>query len=324
MRIKEEYIVPALGAIALLSVFGFATSGLSLVYPVLLGILGLAAVGTFFLPPAVQVEVRIAIAALGLIILVFYFSSVSFWLALLAFGAIGASQIRHGSVLTMPPHTVAYVKALLEKQGASGAEVAGSEGDGDGSGATPQTSDASDATGATAPAAAVQGLGLLRRMLRVNVGGIGGSVLGVFILFNLFLIPWVALTAAVEYRGETEFEVQGLRFQEVASEIAERLDDGVPGMLFIVLAVVAAVSTASVILPRWAVIVTCIAGMAVTLVSYIYILDRFGEIIDDYGFGSGLEASIVTLPHFGCLLAGGSFLVIAVLQLIPRFNGVRG
>ena len=35
MRIKEEYIVPALGAVILLSVFGFATSGLSLIYPVL-------------------------------------------------------------------------------------------------------------------------------------------------------------------------------------------------------------------------------------------------------------------------------------------------
>ncbi len=137
MRIKEEYIVPALGAIALLSIFGFGTSGVSLIYPVLLGILGLAAVGTFFLPPAVQVEVRIAIAALGLIILVFYFSSVSFWLALLAFGAIGASQIRHGSVLTMPPHTLAYVKALLEKQGASGAAGVASEGGGDGSAAQP-------------------------------------------------------------------------------------------------------------------------------------------------------------------------------------------
>ena len=148
MRIKEEYIVPALGAIVLLSVFGFATSGLSLIYPVLLGILGLAAVGTFFLPPAVQVEVRIAIAALGLIILIFYFSSVSFWLALLAFGAIGASQIRHGSVLTMPPHTVAYVKALLEKQGASGAAGVASEGGGDGSGEAAQTGTAAPGSAA--------------------------------------------------------------------------------------------------------------------------------------------------------------------------------
>ncbi len=107
IRVQEKYLVPVLGAIILLSVFGFASSGVSLIYPVVLGILGLAAVGTYFLPAAVQVEARIAIAALGLIILIFYFSSVSFWLALLAFGAIGASQIRYASLLNMPPHTVA-------------------------------------------------------------------------------------------------------------------------------------------------------------------------------------------------------------------------
>ncbi len=159
MKIREEYIVPALGVIILLSVFGFATSGFSLIYPVLLGILGLAAVGTFFLPSAVQVEVRIAIAVLGLLILIFYFSSVPFWLALLAFGAIGASQVRHGSVLTMPPHTVAYVKTLLEKQGAEGAGSSG-----DGSGEAAQTGFASGATGAAAPGFAVQGRAMMTRL----------------------------------------------------------------------------------------------------------------------------------------------------------------
>ena len=185
MQIQERFIVPGLGIVILLSAF---ILGVPLVYKLLLGMLGLAAVGTFFLPPAVQVEVRIAIAALGLIILIFYFRSVSFWLALLAFGAIGASQIRHGSALTMPPHTVAYVKALLEKQGASGAAGVASEG-----GAAPQTGDVSDATGATSPGSALQGLGVLQRMLRVNVGGIGGSVLGAFILLSIFTMPYVAL-----------------------------------------------------------------------------------------------------------------------------------
>ncbi len=301
MRIKEEYIVPALGAIALLSVFGFATSGLSLIYPVLLGILGLAAVGTFFLPPAVQVEVRIAIAALGLIVLVFYFSSVSFWLALLAFGAIGASQIRHGSVLTMPPHTVAYVKALLEKQGASGAEVAGS-------GEAAQT-------GAAAPAAALQGLGALQRMLRVNVGGIGGAVLGAFILLSIFTMPYVALVAD---NGWSEPEILSVTFREVTQEFNREAEDGVPGMLFIVLAVLAAVSTASVILPRWAVIITGIAGMAVTLLSYGYIFVEFSEA------AQGANVSIITIPHIGWFVAGGCFLVMTVLQLIPAFNRARG
>ncbi len=298
MRIKEEYIVPALGAIILLSVFGFATSGLSLIYPVLLGMLGLAAVGTFFLPPAVQVEVRIAIAALGLLILVFYFSSVSFWLALLAFGAIGVSQIRHGSMLTMPPHTVAYVKTLLEKQGAAA-----------------QTGDVSDATGATAPGSAVQSLGPLQRMLRVSVGGIGGVALGAFILLSIFTMPYVAL---VVDDGWSESETRSFTFREVSGEFDRELGDGVPGMLFIVLAVVAAVSAASVILPRWAVIIAGIAGMAVMLLSYVYIFAEFSEA------AQGANVSIITIPAIGWFVAGGCFLVLVVLQLIPAFNRARG
>ena len=242
MRIKEEYIVPGLGAIILLSVFGFAAGGASPIYPVLLGILGLAAVGTYFLPAAVQVEVRIAIAVLGLMILVIYFSSVSFWLALLAFGAIGASQIRHGAMLSMPPkHTVAYVKTLLDKRGAAGTAGADAAG-GDGSGDAPPKTDASGETNAAASAAALQGLGALQRMLRVNVGGIGGSVLAAFILLSIFTMPYVALVASVEYGGESESEAEGFTFREVSQEIDEELDDGIPGILFIVLAAVAAVS----------------------------------------------------------------------------------
>ncbi len=311
MQIQERFIVPALGAIILLAVFGFATRGASPIYPVLLGLLGLAAAGTyFFRAPAVQVEVRIAIAALGLIILIFYFSSVSFWLALLAFGAIGASQIRHGSVLTMPPHTVAYVKALLEKQGASGAAGVASEG-----GATPQTGDVSDATAATAPGSALQGLGVLQRMLRVNVGGIGGSVLGAFILLSIFTMPYVALVVG---DGWSESETLSVTFREVSEEFDREVGDGVPGMLFIVLAVVAAVSTASVVLPRWAVIIAGIAGMAVTLLSYVYIFAEFSEAAE------GANVSIITVPHIGWFLAGGCFLAMTVLGLIPRLNRSNG
>ncbi len=305
MRIKEEYIVPALGAVILLSAFGFATSGFSLIYPVLLGMLGLAAVGTFFVPPAVQVEVRIAIAVLGLLILVFYFSSVSFWLALLAFGAIGASQIRHGSVLTMPPHTVAYVKTLLEKRGAAGA---GSGAGGDGSGETAQT-------GAAGQGSAVQSLGPLQRMLRVSVGGIGGVVLGAFILLSIFTMPYVGL---VVDDGWSEPEAMSFTFQEMSEEFDRELGDGVPGMLFIVLAVVAAVSAASVILPRWAVVIAGIAGMAVMLLSYGYIFAEFSEA------AQGANVSIIAIPDIGWFVAGGCFLVLVVLQLIPAFNRARG
>ena len=324
MRIKEEYIVPGLGAIILLSVFGFAAGGASPIYPVLLGILGLAAVGTSFLPAAVQVEIRIAIAVLGLMILVIYFSSVSFWLALLAFGAIGASQIRHGAALSMPPkHTVAYVKTLLDKRGAAGTAGVESESDGgDGSGETPPKTDASGETNAAAPAAALQGLGALQRILRVNVGGIGATALGALILLSIFTMPYVALVASVEYRGESESESEGFTFLEVSQEIDEELDDGIPGILFIVLAAVAAVSTASVILPRWAVIVAGIAGMAVTLLSYIYIFDAFSDAFERASLGSNV--SILTIPHIGWFVAVGCFMAMTVLQLIPRLNRSKG
>ncbi len=322
VRIKEEYIVPALGAIILLSVFGFAASGVSPIYPVLLGILGLAAVGTYFLPAGVQVEMRIAIAVLGLIILVIFFSSVSFWLALLAFGAIGASQIRHGAALSMPPkHTVAYVKTLLDKRGAAGTAGADAAG-GDGSGDAPPKTDASGETNAAASAAALQGLGALQRLLRVNVGGIGATALGALILLSIFTMPYVALVASVEYGGESESESEGFTFLEVSQEIDEELDDGIPGILFIVLAAVAAVSTASVILPRWAVIVAGIAGMAVTLLSYIYIFDAFSDAFERADFGSNV--SILTIPHIGWFVAGGCFMAMTVLQLIPRLNRSKG
>ena len=281
----------------------------------LLGILGLAAVGTYFLPAAVQVEIRIAIAVLGLMILVFYFSSVSFWLALLAFGAMGASQIRHGAALSMPPkHTVAYVKTLLDKRGAAGTAGAESDG-GDGSGETAQT-------GAAAPAAALQGLGALQRILRVNVGGIGATALGALILLSIFTMPYVALVASVEYGGESESESEGFTFREVSQEIDEELDDGIPGILFIVLAAVAAVSTASVILPRWAVTVAGTAGMAVTLLSYIYIFDAFSDAFERADFGSNV--SILTIPHIGWFVVGGCFMAMTVLQLIPRLNRSKG
>ena len=63
MRIEERYVVPGLGVIILLSLVAL---NVSLIYLVVLGILGIAAIGTYFLPHAVQIETRIVISALGL------------------------------------------------------------------------------------------------------------------------------------------------------------------------------------------------------------------------------------------------------------------
>ena len=275
--------------------------------------------GTYFLPAGVQVELRIAIAVLGLIILVIFFSSVSFWLVLLAFGAMGASQIRHAAALSMPPkHTVAYVKTLLDKRGEAGtAGVESASDGGDGSGEAFPKTDASGETNAAAPVAALKGLGALQRVLRVNAGGIGAAALGAFILLSIFTMPWVAL---VVDDGWSESETLIFTFREVSQEFdkEEELDDGVPGILFIVLAAVAAVSTASVILPRWGVIIAGIAGMAVTLLSYVYIFVKLREASE------GANVSILTIPHIGWFVAGGCFLAMVVLQLIPRLNRSNG
>ena len=120
MREPKEFIIPALGVVVLLSIFILGASHYSLAYLIILGLLGLAAVGTYFVPPAVQVELRIAIAGLGLLVLIFMFSSLGFWLALIGFGAIGALQIRHRGILSTQLHTVEWLKSLQSGQEFSG------------------------------------------------------------------------------------------------------------------------------------------------------------------------------------------------------------
>ena len=167
MRIQEQYIVPGLGAAILLSVLGFVASGASNLFLLAMVVLGLAAVGTDLLPRGAQVEIRLAIAVLGMLFLPPYFSHLLFWLALLAFGGIGALQLRHGDTLQMlPQHTVAWVKGLL-------GQPAAETGAGDGA----------------APAKGTQGLAgfsVLQGRLRVSVGGIGASLIGVFVVLSIF------------------------------------------------------------------------------------------------------------------------------------------
>ena len=171
MRIQEEYIVPGLGVVILLSVIGFMTSGASIVHLALLTLLGSAAVGTYFLPHAVQIELRVVIAALGLLILLLYFSNLAFWLALLAFGAIGALQIRHSDALQMfPQHTIAWVKGKLGQEVAMGTG-ASEAGAGDGAGQATQTGEPSEA-GEAAGTPAAQGLTAMPGGLNIFQGGV--------------------------------------------------------------------------------------------------------------------------------------------------------
>ncbi len=135
MGMQERFIVPGLGVIVLLSLIALGARNVSLIYLLVMGVLGIAAIGTYFLPHAIQIETRIAIAALGLLTMFTYFSSTGFWLALLAFGAIGALQIRYRDELQTPLHTVAWLNEALARRGAGGEGTAQAD-DGDGGGGT--------------------------------------------------------------------------------------------------------------------------------------------------------------------------------------------
>ena len=322
MRIQEEYIVPGLGVVILLSVFGFATSGASLIYLMALALLGLAAVGTYFLPHTTQVEVRVIVAVFGLLIMVFYFSNLAFWLALLAFGAMGALQIRHSDALqTFPQHTVAWAKGKLGREVAMGMGAA-EAGAGDEAGQT------------TEPAAISRLPSVLQGRLRANVGGIGASILGTVIMLCILATPWVAYTLTVEFLGETETFSQGVTFMQASRAtdleafqgINFRGDDsgfgdGVSIIYLIVLVAVALVTMASVVLPRVAVISASIAGMAMMALSFVIISVSFAETINESI--TGVEFYALAIPHVGFFMTGGAFLTMAVLQVIPAFNGSK-
>ncbi|MDE2942121.1 MAG: hypothetical protein OXP10_07270 [Chloroflexota bacterium] len=306
MRIQEEYIVPGLGVVILLAALGSVASGASILYFLALGLLGLAAIGTYLLPHGAQVEVRVGIAVLGLLLLFIYFNHLAFWLALLSLGAMGALQFRHSDSLQIPPqHTVSWVKELLDQRAAAGA--AGAQSDG-----------AGQATGA----AALQGLGALQGRLRVNVGGIGASVLGALALLCVLAIPWVYIFVAVEIGGETATDgLGGFTLLGASSE----LDDNVLRGLFVIQIAVTLVSIALVVLPKVAAIITSVAGMVMTTVSYVYTVpglsDSIGEVNLTGAFGSP-NIAILVVPS-GAALAGVLFLAMLVLQLIPALNRTK-
>ena len=321
MRIQEEYVVPGLGVVILLSAFSFAASGASLIYLLLMGVLGLAAIGTYFVPRPVQVEVRTAIAVLGLLLLLSYFSSLAFWLALVAFGAIGALQIRHVSTLRMPPqHTVDWLKGRLAQQAATATAPAEAADGETTQSAAPSETEAGGTTQVGAPVAPP--IDALRKRLRTNVGGIGGSVLGLFILLFIFTMPWVALVVSVEFAGQSESDIAAFSFMEAARAIDEETGDVIPRVLFILLAAVTLVGVASVVLPRIAVVTAGIAGMVLSIVSYVYIFGSFSE----GGAGGeylGVNVSLFTLPNIGFFFAGTFFFVMTILQIIPPFNRTK-
>ena len=307
MQIQERLVVPGLGIVILLSAF---ILGVPLVYQLLLGLLGLAAAGTYFAPPQVQVETRIAIAAAGLIILLIV-SSTAFWLMLLSFGAIAALQFPHRHTLQRQSATVTWLSTVLEAaqaRRAGRADRAAAATDAD-EGAEPAAADGDGESRPQAP----PGVDALPPFVRVNVAGIAGLVVGVLVVVSIFM-PWVGFLLSAY--GETA-DGPNFTLRAAASELELPALSGFFGILF----VLGVASIVSIVLPRAVATIIAAAGLAVTLASYLYVV---AEVEREAAELSSIGVGVTTLPAVGALLAGLCFLVMLVLQLIPGANTRRG
>ncbi len=317
MQIQERLIVPGLGIVILLAAF---ILGVPLVYNLLLGLLGLAATGTYFAPHAVQVETRIAIAALGLVILLII-SSTAFWLILLSFGAIAALQIPHRQTLQRSPATIAWLNALWERRSGAPASEATGGGTGEEGGAI-GVATAGDGESAQAPAQPPLDADALPGFVRMNVAGVGSAILGVVTLLSLFM-PWVVflVTYDQEVWGGMQEEWQNMSYTLLAA--ADTLEMAQPRVFFGILLVLALLSIASIVLPRFVVAIVAVAGFLVTSFSWLYF---FGEqLFAKHFFADFVPPGVgaLTFPFLGALLASVCFTVIFALQLIPGLNRRR-
>ena len=300
MQDYERLIVPGLGVVILLSAFML---GVPLIYTLILSLLGLAASATYFAPHAVQVETRMGIAAVGLVILLMV-TSTAFWLALMSFAAIAALQYQHRHTLQRNPATVEWLGALLKGVQARRAgrtvgeeEAAGEAGAGDGE---------------SRPRTTPWGLEALPGFVRVNVAGIGGLVAGVLVLLSVFL-PWFGLLVSA---GEA---AAGFNFTLRATALEFELPAF--NAFFFILLALGVLSIISMVLPRVVAAVIAAAGLAVTLASYIYFLaevERGASELSSWGVGA------TAIPAIGALIAGGCFLAMLALQLIPGANKSMG
>lgn len=296
MQMQERLIVPGLGVVILLSAF---ILGVPLVYKLLLMLLGLGAAGTYFVPHPVQVETRILIAVLGLLILLII-TSTAFWLTLMAFGAIAALQVQHRHTLQRSPATIEWLNALLQRRSMAAREGAAGGGE-----------EAADGDGGSAPASVTSDL---PAFVRVNVAGIGSSVLGALVLLSLF-IPWVIFLVTYDEEWES------MSYTLLAA--ADTLENTFLRVLFGILLVLGLSSVASIVLPRAVAAILAVAGFLVTSFSWLYL---FGEqLFAKAFFGDFIPPGVgaITFPFIGALLASVCFFVIFVLQLIPRLNKPR-
>ncbi len=309
VHVSERVIVPALGAVILLSSF---ILGVPLIYQLLLALLGLAAAGTYAAPPRVQVETRIVIAAAGLIILLIV-SSTAFWLTLLSFGAIAALQIPHRHTLQRQPATVAWLGTLLD----AARERRSVRVDGAASTVAPDdetratTSDGEGEVAPARPASRPPGApGIdLPGFVRVSAAGVCGPIAGVLVVVGLFM-PWVGFLFSGF--GET-MDGPNLTLRAAASELELPALSGFFGVLL----ALAAASIVSIALPRVAAAIVAATGLGVTVASYLYVVV---EVERGAAELSSMGVSVVAFPLWGALLAGLCFAAMLVLQFLPGAN----
>ena len=306
MRDYERFIAPGLGIVIILATF---ILGAPLVYRVLLGILGLAAAGTYFAPHRVQVETRLAIAALGLIILLIV-SSTAFWLALLSFAVIGALQLPNRHLLKRNPATIAWLRTAL--RGVKARRFGRADLSDDAEGEAAEVA-AEAANGEGKAPSTLAGIGeALPGFVRLNAAGVGGLIAGVIVLGSVFM-PWYGFL--VSGYGELE-DVGNLTLRAGAQEF------GLPALtaFFWVVLLLGVLSIISIGLPRLVAGIIAAAGFAVTLASYFYL---FAEVEREAAELRSVGLGVTTIPAAGCLIAGLVFLVMLALQLIPRANRSR-
>lgn len=306
MRIQEKYLVPGLGGIVIIAAIGFAAGGASAWVWVILGLLGIGTIATSYAPPGAQVEVRAAIAIVGLVWLFIVYASLPFWLAFVGLGAIGALQIRHANSLRgAPRHTVDWINSLTGRSSAGDAGEAGE----DVNAATAEETGAEGASSDSADnvAASPSAPNAFQKFARLNVAGIGSAALGAVALLCL-LMPWVGVYA--EFPDESV--VVGYTLISIGDEGLD--EDGMVETFFAVLLVIGALGVASVVVPRLATVFVAVAGIAVTIFSYIALYAAFG------GTQSVPGASAALIPNVGWVLAILCYGLIFLLQLIPPWN----
>ena len=262
MHVQERFIVPGLGVVVLAAIL---TMEAPWILRVLLGVLGLAAVGTYFLPHAVQVETRIVIAVLGLTILIFI-SSLGLWLAVLAFATVGALQARHRDTLQSPPHTVSWLRTVLGRPGTAGAAATQAD-----------ATQADDGDGAPLVAAP---LGKSSVRSPTQVPHLIAGIASIVVVIAAFL-PWATLFG---------LSVSGIN--------ADATGDGIITLILGVVALSGIVVSAYG--RRWAAILAAILGAAVTAVG-IY---DWVEISDATLLSVGVGVYLTTFAGIVLVLAG--------------------